>query len=1035
MRPRPSELLPVPIGSPPPSQNREGGAGPDDDDSEVDELLLLPPEMTRGRGEGRVRPPHHHYRYPTRAGSASVSTSQQSSFSMRRSPSSEVVGGSSQPASLESLEKSVKSEDPTAASGAYFANDGADRDRAPTKAGMSFSITVPSSDAAFGDADPFGELGEVAASVNDQAQDNVNAAAAAAEDEADMGGFDGHDYFEPDDHRAGTSLEPTIAANLDGDDGEQGVDEDEMALEAGPRFADLEDASSGSELGPGDDHSEEELEHDVLDGPLAVESGASMRDETEQEAVTAAADAETDDIDDSDSLTDEAEPALDRSSYELPSHSARQSRPSYPPLSPTRTGEVDDVVPVRMESSSPEPEPQPEVQPEHAGQAEKEDESEEQIRVEEAEDVFGTAAAQDTSVENVKPSLVALSGAGSPRPFPLHGTPSAAVLPALLRPSSFFLAATRSPSPAAFGSPNPLPSPAARPTLQFASPRLPRDRLASTAPSLTAQSMGATIPGSTSLAHDLSPAKIWTRGPAFFRSSSFSPPAHAALPKTATLFERHPGGRAARQRARGEPGAVEQSREYQPGAGLDTSSPSQSQEAGSSSMRRDLRGSEASDDDDDDDEEDEVILVGEESQALERAQSRSLSPASSASSAAKGPSQPVSQKDGMLSDPASESDRDLHSPVRSISGDIRMGSPSPRQSTSSEREQPAIPRESAGGVETDCRMASPSPARSAYSKAQGSPLRARFGEFVEGSKSRIQGLLFGSPQKTPAAPARDAPTSAEHVHGSECESATENVNTEDENEDDQAEQPFTDPKLHPRGPVSVADSTFSASRSMASFASSNASRRSRRRSRPSHPTLPVIEISSTDAHAAARAAAILKVYHKYVEQGVEAVDLERLVAAEQAGVAFDKSLAPGVVPGLEDDDEEEEELRTLLLDAEDEVREMVPRQPSVLANDILTDPYQTRAAGSRTIEAPVTVPTAWTSREWRRLEQALVEVGRKRLRASSVASAASTSVSMTSEAIAAASVTGEDVEPDEVIEAFLRKWRISNDALQADWAW
>jgi hypothetical protein len=30
---------------------------------------------------------------------------------------------------------------------------------------------------------------------------------------------------------------------------------------------------------------------------------------------------------------------------------------------------------------------------------------------------------------------------------------------------------------------------------------------------------------------------------------------------------------------------------------------------------------------------------------------------------------------------------------------------------------------------------------------------------------------------------------------------------------------------------------------------------------------------------------------KYVEQGVEAVDLERLVAAEQAGAAFDASIA------------------------------------------------------------------------------------------------------------------------------------------------
>ena len=44
-------------------------------------------------------------------------------------------------------------------------------------------------------------------------------------------------------------------------------------------------------------------------------------------------------------------------------------------------------------------------------------------------------------------------------------------------------------------------------------------------------------------------------------------------------------------------------------------------------------------------------------------------------------------------------------------------------------------------------------------------------------------------------------------------------------------------------------------------------------------------------------------------------------------------------------------------------------------------------------------------------------------------------MSMTSEAIASASVTGEDVEPDEVIETFLRKWSIPESNLRDEWSW
>ncbi|GAA5958072.1 hypothetical protein JCM8115_001121 [Rhodotorula mucilaginosa] len=1134
-KPRPSELLPVPLGSPPPPAGGGGG----EDDADYDELLLLPPEMTRGRGEGKVRPPHHHAQNPGYYQGVHAPISR-----ARRSTSRQLGAGDTT--------RFLSCQ--TSSTGAATAAEEGNEDQSiksehslelvtapPQQQQVDvsfFSLTAPSSDPAAAVVDGDDAAGEMRAdSRTGDDHDGAGLLPDGGDDpyENDMGGFDGHDdfalSFEPEpepelaaapsdrpfatqsveashdahetqfDEQPVPALVPGAAVSAHEEmDGVVVVVESEekdeipqpmattttatmMMEQPSLQFADLEEPSSGSEMGEGDDDAELEVEAVEEEVPLANEA-----EEEEEEAAAAGSAAQLlfveeegeeelklteeaiaeetadehvasrseeadqasleshDDEDDEDgnaSQDEGQEAAMNESmssSFEFPSHSARQSRPSYPPLSPNRTGEFDEV-PVRMASSSPEPE-----EDEKEVEVEVEPVVQVQVATEPVEadepDVFAAsnATARTTSpaassttnaprlkepeLEEAKPVVASTSHAT----FPLHGTPSS-VLPALLRPSTFF-PSTRSPSPATFPPPRPLPSPASRPTLQFASPRLPRDRYPT-----ASSAFGGTSPAPASLifAPESSPAKSWTRGPAFFRSSSFSPPAHAALPKTATLFERHPGGAKARMMARGEGGSMmEQSREYQQWAGLETSSPAPPEEEGDLSQQQQREGDEAGSerDSDESEEEDEVILVGQEAQALERAKSRSLSPASATPATTAVEMRPEAapkpaDAPGQDSTAAASSSEEggYASAARSLSGDVRMASPSPRHSDSSDRSDPEsiqrTPRDVGATAigDVDCRMASPSPARSEHVRSQGgSPLRARIGEFVEGSRSRIQGMLFGSPQSKRPSSQSEASSASDMVKASAQQEAAA---AED------AEQPFANSNC-----------------STTSFSSHTSRRSSRRRSRPSHPTLPVIEISSTDAHAAARAAAILKVYHKYVEQGVEAVDLERLVAAEQAGAAFDASIAErsrrsSAIHNDDDDEaEEEEELRTLLHDAEEEVRELVPRQSSTPAEAILSGlntippPRQAISAASVTESLP-----PWTSREWRRLEQALVEVGRRQLRATSAVSAASTSISMTSEAIASASVTGEDVEPDEVIETFLRKWSIPQSNLRDEWSW
>ncbi|BGP02443.1 hypothetical protein NBRC10513v2_006088 [Rhodotorula toruloides] len=953
-RPRPSETLPVAI------------VISSDDESEPDELLLLPAEKLRGRGEGKQRVWRAHRETSARPVEA-----------------------------LRGERKGVKKE------------LSVEREQE----GQAASSQPPTASLAW-DAEPVPAFQPLAFNDNSAAPNVEEAAPAEAEQVdgygADLGGFDGHNFdFDADAIQFGdTAVEQPVQ--------DAAVDDEIAALSKAiedvqqDQFLDLQEQSSGS-----DDEGEAD--------PAAVMQASPARS-------TIMPDAADSDVSSADKV-EVNEVDAPTSSFFHPSASVRGARPSYPPLSPNRTGQYDLNVPVRLDSS---PVRGPSVALEAEEQVEQEVQDAEEKRgrparewrrksVEQEEgDVFGAALAgaeqtveAEAEVEDVKVEDLSQEApadtveAGRPASAVPTAAPASSkiyvpVLPALLRPATLF-------SP--FRSPSPAPSLASRQQPNFASPKLPRERFPSLAPSSHAASPAPLPPSS---------AKAWTRGPAFFRSSSFSPPPHAGLARTATLYERN-------SRLRG--GEVEQSREYHQFAGLEASSPMvESVKA----VEENVAGSGEGSEEDEDDE--EVVLVGQESQVLERSRSKSASPDASpppptvADRSASSPS-PVDEvqevdaidNDERMASPAA-SMRSFASPARSANGDVLMSSPAASirsvvmASPSLDRRQQESTPASKKGKE----RASLSPLRS----VGGSPLKARIGEFVEGGRTKLQGLLFGPRASTPRVEDESSAGNAGEVVSPPVEPARgEQTQTVEQDEDEDG--PFSRPHLHPQSRTLAPDLTFptlSHSRSNASLASNTSTRSSRRR-RPSHPSLPVIEVSSTDARAAARAAAILKIYHKYVEQGIESVPTEKGDASQEQGA-------------LEEDEEDEEELRTLLLDAEDEVREQIPlgKSPAVAAS-ATAQPVETVAAPARserdsTAGLSSVVGERWTSQEWRRLEQTLVELGRRQRRGTSVVS-----VSMTSESIAAASVIGEDVETEDVVEAFLRKWGVSRDECVGEWAW
>ncbi|GAA5999788.1 hypothetical protein JCM10207_005911 [Rhodosporidiobolus poonsookiae] len=842
----------------------------------------------------------------------------------------------------------------------------------------------------------------------------------ALEDDADLGGFDGDDAPYDDD----------LAGSFGAHEQHQPEAEAEVDYSLYGQtdgFIALQDPSSGSEADP--DEFEEQPAAAEVDADVEAALPPQVKEEPARASSPAAAeDASSDDASDLD---------LDLASAST-SFVFRRTRPSYPPLSPNQTGEYDSIVEVRLDSSPPRS---------RAG-------SVQLLDVEVQAEVEAVQELEEVE-EQVQEEQLALPVP----PSTGYRSPSPAVL------SPFFRRASATPAQA----PSSVPR-RSTPALTFASPRLPRERYPHLALNLPPSPVGAPISAAPAPLASASASKTWTRGPAFFRSSSFSPPPHADQPRTATLYARHPGAAVALS----SPGVGEQSKEYHRFADLTPTSPhveeirelreevrGMSEELGPSSAHSaEDEQEDEEDEEEEEEEEDGLVLVGQEQTALDRARSASASPPRSDNAA------PAAQPDAdHLPPPTPAKDRDIHmsspspiasrhfsthgsspSPPRSPNGDILMSSPpaslrhaagaaSPAasiRSFSADKRLPATP--SAAGAheaDEDARMGSPSPAK---------PLQTGGRERTTSLGERVKGLLFG-PRAVASVEQPAAEVHAVH-QGDEDE--------EDEDEQDEDDQPFTAPHLHPRAPASVAaESTFSTSHLSIASSTSRRSNSSRSKRRPSHPSLPVIEISSTDAKAAARAAAILKCYHDYIEQGIE--------SAEDGQGEKEKSLR-----GAEEEEEEEEELRTLLLDAEDEVRQQLPPRrpadadastsaasPAVAASrPAAPAPAPATPASSRSAHDSRSRPRAsssqglssvvntavWTPSDWRRLEQVLVELGRRQRRGESVSTALSLADSLVS-GVSAVSAVGEEVDPERVVEAFLRKWGVERDECEGQWSW
>ncbi|GAA5935821.1 hypothetical protein JCM3775_007339 [Rhodotorula graminis] len=1034
LRARPSELLAAPLAAP-------DADGPD---GELDPLLLLGPEHTRGRGEGRRM--------------RGMAAQAQAHGRLSYAPSARA--GEAGRASMARLPTPPATQEDD------------DDDVVPAYQPL-----------VFGNDEPAQEERE-----QEQEDDHEG-------DEGDLGGFDEPVYFDDvgqvDDVPYVDDARP-VEVEQDGmhDDDEGG-------------FAHLDDAdsSAGGYSSPDDDRAATDADDDAA-GATSFAIPTVRRTRPSYPPLSPNRTGEWDSTVAVELGSSPPPPMREPTPGFGGSGGARRrsivgarSRPSYPPLSPNTTGEFDSQCPVRLGSSPP---PSPSVAAGSDGEGDGE-----AARGRPASSEWRDEVDAEVKVEDEQADEDAFLAPRRSTPVPSTSTSAAraATTATTSTPSNLlFLSAFRSPSPALSpiareGTPSRSPQ---QQQIQFVSPRKTLDHLTnlvvpspasaysrahSRSPSpLAASSSSATnahlVAAAAASAPAAAPARLaspgpsasphprstWTRGPAFFRSSSFSPPAHAALPRTATLYARRPGQD---EGCEGEDG----DEEYHRYADLTATSPMPVAEGEDGPRAHEEAQEEGQGEEDEAVQVDDVGSAREELEREQDRRSRSLSRSASPASAQPhpsssqdeddvGPPTPAKDRhtspavsasraaddDEAMASPASStgsmrsSRAPLASPVRSLNGDVLMSSPSPRNSPAvasaagaAQARSPGSPSPSVSvehdgerrdaqqlastpgrrlvGDDDDARMASPSPAR------QGSPLKARLGELVGGGRTKLQGLLFGPRASTPRAPAAET---------DEVERDEPPPRAQAEEQDDDDEQPFQlqpapTNAQRPRPPASLADSTFTShshSRSHASFDSSASTSTSHHRHRrPSHPTLPVIEITSTDPRAAARAAAILKVHHKYVEQGFTAVD-----AARAAASAFDAAAAAADEDG---DSEDEEELRTLLLDAEDELRDQAPagaRSPSV-----------STAAPSRTATA-AGAGARWTSHEWRKLEQALVELGRRQRRATSAASLVGAR-SMRSESIAMASVVGDECEPETVVEAFLRSVGATREECVGEWAW
>lgn len=492
---------------------------------------------------------------------------------------------------------------------------------------------------------------------------------------------------------------------------------------------------------------------------------------------------------------------------------------------------------------------------------------------------------------------------------------------------------------------------------------------------------------------------VWTRGPAFFRSSPSATMSTVSFPAlTATSPDPRPT----------------------------------------------LDGHDDDDDDEEDEEEDEVVLIGQE----ERARSRSQS--ARASSVA----QESTQNEQYESPPAPEVH--MSSPAKTptrpspSADDIHMASPSPRRRSptsassasvsttsirSAERKLPATPPpellaqeeaeehaidrvealeaeqqpQEVHDQEADAHMASPAPSPAKRPLSSSAPVafmpppsttrrnkvppsveRLGASGMVTSGRTKLLGLFSGATaSKPPSFPSTTVATAP--APQSRPSSSTPLASTSRQPIASTSRQPLQTPSLPtPQLRVTSTSSTLSTAR----------------RPRPSHPTLPVVEISSTDPVAAARAAAILKVYHDYVEQGLD-VPGELLRGA-------------GMV------EREEEVLRSGMKPK----GLMLALPSSAAAREESREPGTATPSSSRFAEPGTSSPgfdeeedeeeeeevseegCEWTPKEWRQLETALVEAGREARRA------------------------GErEASTEMILERFMKEQSIQGRQLGGAWSW
>lgn len=359
--------------------------------------------------------------------------------------------------------------------------------------------------------------------------------------------------------------------------------------------------------------------------------------------------------------------------------------------------------------------------------------------------------------------------------------------------------------------------------------------------------------------------------------------------------------------------------------------------------------------------------------------------------------------------------------------DTAMASPSPARS-------------SLGAIEAV--PPSPSPARTSPTPApievrQPSPPssleRLRVGGIVEAGRATLQSLLMFGTNKTTVG-AVDKGKAVEHVEQSseaEVEPESSGVASDDSNaaEDAENEEPADTPARELSAPVASTSTALlptskpptssavtatpvsqSGRENTTSASKSTAPRRSGHgvpRSTGPH----VVEISSTDPRAAARAAAILKVYHDYIEQGIEVPDS----LLDEAGIRRSAFKRRSQVRGEEliDTDDHDDRIRGLLRRAEEEVL----ANASVIVGGSGATPGRLLPRAAAVSVAPSPLPAGpvdlsqWTSADWRRLERALVNEGRESRQA------------------------GRQLVVEKVIMRFLDNIGVNPEACTGVWAW